>query len=129
MLIDQVPIFVGFKPATPLREDQYPKAQAALVKALNEQWKGKYRIVAQRFYVFAPYDRRTFPQWVMLQDFVGNYFRDEVKGEKEYWDITPFPGPAATVWKLGDQRFAAAEAGSALPNGGALCGYFQLEKE
>jgi hypothetical protein len=129
MLLDQVPVFPGFKPATALKANEHGDQQVALTKALEKQWNGRYRITAKRFYIYRKYESHTFPLWLAFEKYVDNYFRDEAGGEREYHEVTPTPEPVATVWKLDHRRFAIAESMVPLPDGSALCGYFEVEKE
>lgn len=124
MSINEIP---PFSAAQPVAAQDHAEQQAAFVDALNRQWQGKYRITGQRLFVY------TAPaKWVVLDKFVDNHVQDKLGGKREY-DEQNFPGvSAAVVWKIGTfrtHRVAVAMADTALPDGGTLFGYFEVEKD
>ncbi|MEH6420946.1 hypothetical protein [Pseudomonas sp. CGJS7] len=124
MLLDKIPHNAD---DAQLSADQYGEQQAALEKALTELWKGQYKIVGKRFFLY-----KERPQWVVLDSSTGNHIQDELGGKREFAKTGAAGFDGVSVWKIGllsPQRVAVAMGYDRLPDGGAVYGYFEVEKE
>jgi hypothetical protein len=134
MLIDQVPIQKGvFVPEAPMGADQHPDQQAAFKKAVEIALTGKYRVIAQHFYLYPIHKQAGWPSvnpsWAPLRMSISDAL-GSLHGESVYRDLGLAPNPVLEIWKVGTfhrQYFALSM--THLENGNALVGYFEVEKE
>jgi hypothetical protein len=124
MLLDKIPHNSADTPLTP---DQHGEQQAALENALTQLWHGQYRIVAKRFFLY-----KDQPQWVVLDSSTGNHIQDKLGGKREFQKTGAAGFDGVSVWKIGllsPDRVAVAMGYDRLPDGSAVYGYFEVEKE
>jgi hypothetical protein len=129
MLLDQIPLNPMFNPQTPLDSSQHQAEQTQLRESVDRVLKGKYRVVAQRIFL-DPVDQGISPVWVTIKPDADNAIFDKFGGKTEHEYPLNTPDPAIIIWKIGflhPQRLAMSM--STLPNGDALVGYFEVEKE
>ncbi len=129
MLIDKIPVSQLFSPQSPISEAQYPAQQAELVKTLNDQWGGKYKVISQRIYLYPSTDG-VRPSWPVVDSYISNYIATTLHGHLETTKVTSAVPVMSEVWKVGTfhTEWVAIAMIDNLPDGNALVGYFEVEK-
>jgi hypothetical protein len=128
MLIDQVPPMMEYN-QTPLDDSQHQAEQAQLSEGVARALNGKYKIIGQKIYLF-PLRNGISPIWVAVRPDVGNFVSQKLSGKEEFENLGTNKIPSIAVFKVGflhPERMALAMMD--LSEGGALIGYFEVEKE
>jgi len=131
MLIDKIPA-LQWEPQRILTEGQYSE-QRVMVDQIGLLLKGKYRVVASRFFEMSPHDGIVTFMWPAAREDFHMILGTNLHLHQVFENFTaePPPTPYLTVWKT--QSFHPEYIAVAMlwlgdsPN--TLLGYFELEPQ